>query len=72
MSDAETPMTTRKEVRQRRYGLYWLVALLALIVLGLALFGFADDLTDDGQPLLGGDVETSNDDAAGTAGTAGE
>ena len=31
MSEADTPMTTQREVRQRKRGLYWLIALVALI-----------------------------------------
>jgi len=82
MADAETPMTTRKEVHQRRRGLYWLVALLALVVLGLALFGLTDDLTEEGQsltneaveaPLAEGADDGANDGAeAGATATPGE
>ena len=45
MSEADTPMTTQREVRQRKRGLYWLIALVALILLG-------DDLTSvEGQAI---------------------
>ncbi|KUP93794.1 hypothetical protein [Tritonibacter horizontis] len=52
MSEADTPMTTRREVRQRKRGLYWAVAILGLAVLGLALFGFADELIDEDRPAV--------------------
>ncbi|KJZ23018.1 hypothetical protein [Tritonibacter mobilis] len=52
MSEADTPMTTQREVRQRKRGLYWLIALVALILLGLAIFGLGDDLTSiEGQAI---------------------
>ena len=47
MADSETPMVTPREVRQRRRGLYWLVALFALVVLVLATFGLTEgDLSE--------------------------
>ena len=52
MSEADTPMTTQREVRQRKRGLYWLIALVALILLSLAIFGLGDDLTSvEGQAI---------------------
>ncbi|WP_065330784.1 hypothetical protein [Tritonibacter mobilis] len=52
MSEADTPMTTQREVRQRKRGLYWLIAFVALILLGLAIFGLGDDLTSvEGQAI---------------------
>lgn len=59
MSEADTPMTTQREVRQRKRGLYWLIALVALILLGLAIFGLGDDLTSvEGQAIDAPAVES--------------
>lgn len=55
MADSETPMYTQREVRQRRRGLYWLVALFALIVLVLATFGLTEgDLSEWGARVDSG------------------
>ncbi|TNJ42681.1 hypothetical protein [Phaeobacter sp. B1627] len=52
MAESETPMTSRKEVRQRNRGLYWLVALIALAVIGVALLGYTDDRVDENRSVL--------------------
>lgn len=47
MADSETPMMTQRDVYQRRRGLYWLVALFALIVLAMVTFGLTDQEFED-------------------------
>ncbi|MDF9302299.1 hypothetical protein P5P81_07040 [Tritonibacter mobilis] len=55
MADADTPMTTQREVRQRKRGLYWIIAVLAAVLFGLAIFGLGEDLTG----IEGAGAETS-------------
>ncbi len=59
MADSETPMFTQREVRQRRRGLYWLVALFALVVLAMAAFGLTDDAFEEHGSIFGSDAETT-------------
>jgi len=43
MSEADTPMTTQREVRERKRGLYWLIAALVVIVVAFAGLGFVNN-----------------------------
>ncbi|OIQ33545.1 MAG: hypothetical protein BM562_00505 [Alphaproteobacteria bacterium MedPE-SWcel] len=52
MAESETPMTSQREVRQRNRGLYWLVALILLGVVGVALLGYTDDRVEEDRSLL--------------------
>ena len=55
MGEADTPMTTQREVRERKRGLYWLIAALVLLVLCFAVFGLAYDFAEEGAATLGDD-----------------
>ncbi len=60
MADSETPMFTDGEVRQRRRGLYWLVALFALIVLAMVTFGLTDQEFEDRGSIFDSGTVTPN------------
>ena len=71
MADADTPMTSQREVRERKRGLYWLVAASILLMVCFAIFGFADEFAEESGGLLGNEgiaVVSEDVEAGGVSG----